>query len=102
MTQISVDPALQAQLADLAVPAELRDQNGKTLGFAISPDEYGRYLEMEKVQRRYDYEWAKTVVTDEELDAAMANAEAEGVWYTHDEVMARLRQLEERERSKPS
>jgi multidrug efflux pump subunit AcrA (membrane-fusion protein) len=102
MTQISVDPALQAQLANLTAPAELRDANGKTVGFALSPDEYERYRQLEEEQRRQDYEWAKSVVTNEELDAALAKAEAEAVWYTHDEVMARLRQLEEQERSKPS
>ena len=101
MTQINIDPQLQAQLANLTTPAELRDDSGRTVGIAMPPGEYERLRKIEQEQRRQEYEWAIAAVSDEELDALEARADADGVEFTFEEVEAHLHRLEEGERGAP-
>src|SRR5581483_9662590 len=95
MTKLMIDPALQAKLT---ATLEFCDATGRTLGFFLTPEEHERLKKAEEEQRRQDYEWARTDVTDEELDAAWAEAEADGVYYSHEQVMDFLRRIEQAER----
>jgi hypothetical protein len=92
MTKLVIDPALQAKLV---APLELTDEAGQTIGYVISPQQFARIQQLEE-DRKALYEWANSLITDEELAAA----EAEGGEYTHEEVMEYLRQLEAAERAK--
>ncbi|HEY1377674.1 MAG TPA: hypothetical protein VGF55_12820 [Gemmataceae bacterium] len=86
MTKIVVDAAFRAQLA---VPVEMTDESGRTVGYVISPEQFARIAQLEE-DRKALYDWANSLVTDEELEAA----EAEGGEFTHEQVMERLRQIE--------
>jgi len=91
MTKFVVDAALRAKLT---APLELTDEAGQTVGYVITPQQFDRISQLEE-DRKTLYEWANSLVTEEELDAAMVEAEAEGLWYTHEEVMGHLQRLEE-------
>lgn len=86
MTKFKIDPELAAKLA---IPAELTDDAGRTIGFLITPGEYAD-VRKKLERRRRDYELAQSLVTDEELDASAAS----GGEYTFEEVMEHLRSLE--------
>lgn len=90
MTKLTIDPTL---LAKLTAPLEFTDESGRTVGFFLTPEEHERLRQIEAEQLRLDYEYVRSVVTDEMLAAA----EAEGGEYTYDEVMDHLRKLGEAE-----
>jgi hypothetical protein len=85
MNKLPLDAAWRAKLV---APVELTDEAGQTVGFVISPQQYARIEQLEE-DRRTLYEWANSLVTDEELDAA----EAEGGEYTTEEVRRYLESL---------
>jgi hypothetical protein len=60
MTQITLDDDLKARLEGLKQTVEVRDEIGRTVGQFVPQDEYMKLL----------YAWAKTAVTDEELEEA--------------------------------
>lgn len=60
MGKIVLDDALKAKLAGLTQPTELCDTDGRPVGHFLPYDDFIRET----------YEWAKTEVTDEELDRA--------------------------------
>jgi hypothetical protein len=94
VTQIAIDPALQAKLT---APVELTDEAGRTLGYFISPQQFERIQQLEE-DRKTLYEWANSLITDEELAAA----EAEGGEYTTEEVISYLESLASSAEQAPS
>jgi hypothetical protein len=62
----------------------LHDESGTLLGYFATAGEYERIKALEEENKRLLYEWAKTAVTDEELDEAEA---ADTEEYTTDEVL---------------
>lgn len=60
MSQIILDDDLKAKLNGLNRTVAVCDADGKTVGQFVPQDEYMKLL----------YAWAKTAVTDEELDEA--------------------------------
>jgi len=60
MQKIVIDESLRTRLNNCAAELEFLDESGKTLGFFLPPDWHHELL----------YAWAKTQVTDQELDLA--------------------------------
>ena len=60
MSKIILDDDLRKRLNGLTEPVELCDESGRVLGLITPYDDFIRET----------YEWAKTEVTDEELDRA--------------------------------
>jgi hypothetical protein len=91
MKKLVVDATLREQLKP---PLELTDETGQTVGYFISRQQFDRIAQLEE-DRKALYEWANSLVTDEELDAA----DAEGGDISHEAVTEFLRKLEALERS---
>jgi hypothetical protein len=68
MTEISVEPALQAKFAALDAPAAVSDAAGNPLAYIVPPTEYDRLRRVDEEHRRLVYAYAQTLFTDEELD----------------------------------
>lgn len=68
----------------------LHDESGKLLGYFATAAEFERLKMLEEENKRLLYEWAKTAVTDEELDEAEA---ADTEEYTTEEVLKYLETL---------
>jgi hypothetical protein len=92
MTKVVVDAALRDKLT---APAELTDEAGHTVGFVISPQQFERIQQLEE-DRKTLYEWANSLVTDEELDAS----EAEGGEFTPEDIKEMFRKLEALDQAK--
>lgn len=58
MSKIILDDAMRERLAGLSEPVEMCAADGRTIGHFVPSDEFIRSV----------YEWAKSEVTDEELD----------------------------------
>jgi hypothetical protein len=58
VSKIIFDDAMRAKLAGLSEPVEVCAQDGRTIGHFVPSDEYIRSV----------YEWAKSEVSDEELN----------------------------------
>src|SRR5437763_7697652 len=91
MTKLMIDPDL---LAKLTAPVEFTDSSGRTVGFFLTPEEHERLRQIEEEQRRLDYEYVRSVVTDEMLEEARNQTEE----LTYDDVLDHLRKLGEAER----
>ena len=68
MTKLVADSALQAKLTP---PLEVTDAAGQTLGYFISPEQFARIRQLEE-DRKALYAWANSLISDEELAAAVA------------------------------
>jgi hypothetical protein len=68
----------------------VHDESGKVLGYFATAAEYERIKTLEEENKRLLYEWAKTAVTDDDLDAAEA---ADNEEYTTEEVLKHLETL---------
>jgi hypothetical protein len=80
MTQIILDAAVSSQLHQLGRPAELCDPSGKVLG---------RFVPLIDLS---EWEPLSPEVSEEELDRREQSTE----WYTTDEVIAHLKNLEKK------
>jgi hypothetical protein len=60
MPKINLDDALRDQLARNGGPIELCDRDGRTVAYALAPEEYKRLL----------YAWVKTQFSDEQAERA--------------------------------
>jgi hypothetical protein len=83
-TKLTIDPAMRAKLTQ---PLEFTDDAGQTVGFFLTPEEHARLRQAEEEQRRLDYEHARSLFTDEELEASRA----EGGEYTFEEMWDQIR-----------
>jgi len=88
MPSILADEPLRAKLESLEHPVEICDPSGQILAYAITPKLFERIAQLEE-DRKALYEWANSLVTDEELDAA----EAEGGEFTFEQVMEQIRRI---------
>jgi hypothetical protein len=92
MTKFVVDGALRATMT---APLELTDEAGQTIGYVITPQQFGHIGQLEE-DRKTLYQWANSLVTNDDLAAA----EAEGGEHTFDDTTDFLRKLEMLERTK--
>jgi hypothetical protein len=76
MTKLVVDPTLRTKLENVESELELCDESGRTLGYFVPATQNLREL----------YDWAKTQITDEELE----RRKNEPGGRTTAEVLARL------------
>jgi hypothetical protein len=58
MSKVILDDAMRAKLAGFREPVEMCTSDGRTIGHFVPSDEFIRSV----------YDWAKSEVTDEELD----------------------------------
>jgi hypothetical protein len=79
MSKVVVDAALRAKLNGLDREIEFCDEAGNVLGYFLTPKEHEQLM----------YAWAKSQVTDEELEAA--RKEQGGM--TTEELLAHLEAL---------
>jgi hypothetical protein len=68
----------------------LHNESGMLVGYFATTVEFERVKALEEENKRLLYEWAKTAVTDEELDKAEA---ADTEEYTTEEVLKYLETL---------
>lgn len=78
MVRLTVDDALRKKLGDLSVPVELCDETGQILAHVVP------------CAKPADYELHEPPMDEEEL----RRRENSNTWYTTDEVLERLRDLE--------
>jgi hypothetical protein len=69
---------------------QLYDDTGKVTGYYLTVSEYEQLKAMEEKAKQLIYEWARTAITDEELDAAEA---ADTEEYTTEEVLKYMESL---------
>ena len=85
MEKVTLEGELRSRLAALAGEAELCDEQGRTLGYFVPaggpPDD---------LERRMMYAWARTLVSDEELERA---SNEPGPSLSTAELLARLERL---------
>ena len=73
----------------MTAPLELTDEYGRTIGYVISPQQFERITQLEE-DRKALYEWANSLITDEELEAA----DKEGGEHSPEDVREFLRRIE--------
>jgi hypothetical protein len=79
MNKLTLDDVLRSRLKDLSVEVEVCDTAGQTVGFFVPAERHRELL----------YAWAKTLVTDEELEQARQEIQTRGS-YTTAEAIAYL------------
>lgn len=60
MTKVILDPELRERLHGLTHQIELCDESGRTLAYVLPSEDYLRWA----------YEWARSQISDEELEEA--------------------------------
>lgn len=60
MSEITLDAATAAAVANSPTPTRVRDPNGRTIGYVMAPEAY-------EARRKAAIEWAKAQTTNEEL-----------------------------------
>jgi hypothetical protein len=76
MEKVIIDPSLRSQLEEIQIQVELCDDAGHTLGYFVPA----------RTDLRWAYTWARTAITEEELEQARRQPGAR----TTAEVLERL------------